>query len=808
MKKERRIRIVTFSLIITAAMFFVWWMSFSNFKVSYQDIKQEYYAVVTEQVVNEIETSVKYGKTLDSFYNIDSVFDEIHSFLSGRFKAIILNSKDEVLYSSTKSDAERKNLVSVLNEPNVSYKIDSSGSGQYIAVSQRGNDIMIFPIHNNSGNIIGKFVLIYPETLGSGDIAAQQRQTMKATLIILGASIALLLLFFMLFRRFGRTDGEAAPEAEFIQKRIRLNKKLLEIIPAAIVILGIMTQSVYMYVQYQQKYKETLIGGAKGIMNYIDTTINTLHSKGVSYDSMSGLDGYLVDKVKESPILWNVQINTTLYDTDDTLHRQNDLIISSKLQNSSGGKATEIQINISQNYLNSKMYSMLLSFLATILISGIIIFEFIRLPDIIAESKEKDKKSGKIKKKLRNTPACLRMATFVMFVGVYVSFPYSANLVRQWGAGLFGLSTDISASLPVTAELLSIMVFSILFSNAFKGRNLRFMLLFSFALIFAGNLFCTVAFTLPFLIFIRMICGAGFAGLKTVINNIVSYGCESSEQRGQNLSSMNAGLLGGITCGGSLGAVISDSIGITWAFFFTAVILAAFAVLTLFMMPWSRLGENIKAAGTREMRQKSGGTYALLAKPAVLRYVLFVTLPLNIGLMFIVSFVPGFIQKLNYPTLLTSYGYLINGMAGIYLGPPLAKAMTQKFGRPACVSVMLLLGAVSMIFCSVSPTIAGVLVATALMGLFDGFGTPVSMDYFIEMPQVKGGANETGALALLSVMGSAVQMVSPMLYGAVMAVSLGYGMNSVVFLAAAFLIFAVLFGATQKRNFRQSRVSE
>lgn len=172
--------------------------------------------------------------------------------------------------------------------------------------------------------------------------------------------------------------------------------------------------------------------------------------------------------------------------------------------------------------------------------------------------------------------------------------------------------------------------------------------------------------------------------------------------------------------------------------------------------------------------------------------------------MFIVSFIPSFIQKSGLPTLMISYSYLLNGMAGIYIGPQLSKIMTKRLGKSICISIMLIMGAVSMLLCSIAPGVAAILFSTALMGLFDGFGTPISMDYFIEIPQVQGSINGTGALALLNVLGSATQMVSPMLYGAVMAISIGAGTSAVAVLAAVYLVFAAVFALTSKSRVLRS----
>ena len=84
---------------------------------------------------------------------------------------------------------------------------------------------------------------------------------------------------------------------------------------------------------------------------------------------------------------------------------------------------------------------------------------------------------------------------------------------------------------------------------------------------------------------------------------------------------------------------------------------------------------------------------------------------MNVGLMFVVAFFPNFVGSLGLPDVTTSYGYLINGLVGIYVGPALLKSLSGKLGRTACVVISLLLAGASVLILNIDLPLVIVLVS-------------------------------------------------------------------------------------------------
>ncbi|MDQ7096739.1 MFS transporter [Desulfosporosinus sp. PR] len=789
---NRKWYIAIFTVVIIIGLLFVWWMSSSDFESSYREITQQYYGVVAGQVVNEIEGSIKYGKKLDSFYDVGSIFGKLTNLLPAGVKEVITNSKGQVLYTSFDNSADKTTYLAAVQNPKVAEKIAAFPKSQkYLAIMQAPYDILILPIFDKDNVLAGSFMLIYPSAAISQALKPEQMENLQLSLWTMLVMLILLTAYFLRAplenEAAGDPEGKNPGKPAFWSK----HQRVIRLVPVLIIMLGIGVQSALMYNQYQTKSRSALFNGAQGILTYIENSISALHQKGVPYEKMYGLSDYLTTKVQDTPMLWNIRLYSTVADTEQALQRPNTWQISAPLAPEAKDQNMKVEIQISQAYMNEKMLNMLLEFLAVLSVAAVVIYEVMRLPDLIIFRRSK-KFNTSSAEQYADISTGLRILNFLSFMGMYASMPFSAILMRHWNARILGLSTDVTAALPMTLELLTLMLFSMLFTRLFRRLSLRASLGISGVLVLVGNMLCVIAAGPIQLILYRMICGIGFAGIKNAVNAVISLGSDGEERTGHNIASMNAGLLGGIMSGGSIGAIIANSPGIAYAFLFTALCLLLFLGLIFYNIPWKLLQENEKLVKTKE-KVSGKETWRALFNVRVLKYFLMVTVPLNIGLMFIVAFIPGYVQKMNLPVIMVSYGYLFNGLAGIYLGSTMAKLLSKRLGRTLSVALMLLLGGAGILIIGLSSSVGIILLSTALMGLFDGFGSPAAMNYFIEIPEIKDKVGVINSLAFLGVMGNVIQMISPLGYGWMMLASATSGINVPVILGAVYLIFAAAF---------------
>ena len=176
---------------------------------------------------------------------------------------------------------------------------------------------------------------------------------------------------------------------------------------------------------------------------------------------------------------------------------------------------------------------------------------------------------------------------------------------------------------------------------------------------------CTAASSPYVLIGLRAFCGIGFAFLKYWMNLLVAAGSRDAEGVRENCARLNGGLLGGITVGASLGAILAQAMGYQSNYYFTVLISVGVMAVMLLCVPFRFLDAR---RGPGEAAVRSEKKERIFTNAAVLKVLLLGCVPLNIGLMYVVAFLPVYMDNAGQPALATSYAYLVNGLSGVYLG--------------------------------------------------------------------------------------------------------------------------------------------
>lgn len=143
-----------FSVLVILASFFFTWIIHSDFTSNYKEIQQQYYELTCGQLINNMENSIKYGKEIDRFYGMDTIFDDIYQYISPSISAYILRPNGQKLYRAATSQPlsgdlfKDGNIVSALaNEGNTRDTKAFSMDG--------GGEAIIMPIFNDSGVTVG-----------------------------------------------------------------------------------------------------------------------------------------------------------------------------------------------------------------------------------------------------------------------------------------------------------------------------------------------------------------------------------------------------------------------------------------------------------------------------------------------------------------------------------------------------------------------------------------------------------------------------------------------------------------------------
>ena len=190
--------------------------------------------------------------------------------------------------------------------------------------------------------------------------------------------------------------------------------------------------------------------------------------------------------MEDSPLLWNVSVVNVYADTSDVLTRSSEYNVSLKIGSSEDGLNTHINVEISKEYIDDKMISMLLVFAVTFAVALIMIFELLKLPDALFTRISRNFRSSREIQAGAVAPV-LRLGSFIAYTGMYVGIPFSSVLITQWNKSIFGLSVTFLASIPMTAELLATMLCSLLLLPVYRRMNLKLVFAVSTLISAAAN---------------------------------------------------------------------------------------------------------------------------------------------------------------------------------------------------------------------------------------------------------------------------------------------------------------------------------
>ena len=736
---NKRTNITPFFVIALVSMCFLSVISYYILLGSYYDIRSQYISVVNEQVIEEIETSVNFGKSLNNYYGMDKILEKVTSQLGNGYDVAILNRDGVVRYSTF------------------------GKIGTPFDIIERDKKAILQDITDESGNTIGTFATVYDKaserSLVSGELSRLRNITGFAALLASIITIAVILLIS------------------------RTAKKPVRPI-VAVIILAMTVQSAFLINIYQGTYKDTVIQNAEGIGNYIAVSLTEIEDKGVSIDKIDGLQEYLNEKT-DYDMIAGIQLQNSSQALQSSDGFDNETL-TFKLDGASS-ENLQLKIQVSSDFIRRMVIGMVLNFIAVIAIIFVITAESMRLPQMIdfRKSREFNKANSPQYKQM---PYILRYGNFVTSVGSYSCLAFSALLIRQWNQGAFGLSVGLTAALSISlcslAEVIGLLA-APLFS---KKMNTKMLLTVSTVLSIFSNLACFMAGSAAIILLLRMLSGLGFAGNRQAMNNMIALGYGTSKEREENLAESNAGIIGGIMCGSSMGAIIAATLGYEATFALASGIFALFILFLVYFIPWRFLADN---AEKREIKGADfSRVFALMRDPRVIKFSLTVNFPIYIYLMVIVVLIPGLIQNKGiYPVVLT-YCNLFNGLAGLYIGARMGVVLKRKLGMKGTILLVSMLGSAA-IFLQVLPfEVIVLLVGAALLGLVDGAGVPVSSDYFLELDSIRGRIDEATALTLLSIIGSIVMTIAPVLLDVCIGSRTALILMAVVLLALSLLIFS------------------
>lgn len=777
-QKNSNIYSILMVIIILFSTGFIAFMGYMNFKTTYQEITDQTYGEIADELVDQIEVSLNFGKTLENYYGMADIFRKYQNRMGIDKELFVLSPSDELLYSTF---ADQEYLVSEVQQALVDRNFitaKENGNDQGKSVIIRNKNYLILPIESGEENI-GYFVVLYD----SASLAPQLEEIKHRVLAQTGVCMALVVILYLL--------------GVFVVSRLKVSKeaqeKNMKVYPIVLLMAGIIIQSVLSLNVYQQSYRDNMLKGAEEIMENMEETISEVMENGVDISEAEGVSEYLCEKVENIPILWNIKIAKEVADASEITKRDSSMLLHYNLAD--GDMLLEAEL--SNRYINEKIFQIVLVLLSTLIIMIIFIIEIMKLPRLLAY-----RMSGRTRQACDESYVqvgnALRLSSFLCSTAEYICVPYAAMLIRQWNEPVFGLSVGMTAALPLSLEGFTQMIAMLVLPKYVRKINIKAALTVSTIAMMLCNVGAFFANGALMIILMRGAAGIAYAGFKQISNYLITRGYENELQRSNNLSQDNAGLLAGVTCGAGLGAIICSTAGYSMTFLLSVVVFGAYLLVTLVTVPWkvlegNQLEEEEEKVGFREIIR-------MIFSWEVIKYILVVGIPLNIGILLCVTLVPGICQSNGISTVFLSYCYIVNGIAGIYIGPNLVNMAKKYFGLKKSISFAFILTAVSLFILELPPVVIMIMVTSMILGFLDGFATPLTMDAFMDLSVVKRTVSESTALIFSVVLSYVLTTVGPMV-AETMLIETDLIITPLMIGAIVYAVAAViLFGESFKRK--------
>lgn len=777
-KKSVKDIIVTFCVFLLITLSLMSMICYFSFDQNYREVKQSYYATLCDQVITDMETSIEYGKSLDNYYGIEDVFARTQMIFDGDDVEVgVADTNGRILYSTYSMQSA---LGEIVASQEAQQALTAEPTEQNYQIYADGDyEILMMPVMDQDKQV-GSFLLGVPPS-----VYAEQRTTMfgemaMAFAIALVVGLLALGCFFLVMHR--RCVQFNEDYWHFLMFRV----------PSVILIIVIIVTGMSNYFLFKNSYESAIEADAASIVEYVGMTIQELSDKGVTYDAMIGLDDYLADKVQTMPVLEELSVTVESNGKSGAAEHLDTGVVSMNV--AAGDQMLNIEAVISDDYVKASMQELFLMFLATFIFCIVIIFELTRLPAMWSQRKERyfgDDDNDTYE----YLSSGIRIASFLRTLANYMYLPYSALLIKQWNQSVGDLGVGVTAALPLTLDSAAQMIGMMLYPIWIKqpNRRGRLFFLFSISLMLVVNVMCFLTNSALVIIIMRFLGGFAYSGIIHTLNMLVANGSHNEERRQINLAASNGGLIGGCMCGAGIGAIVASLAGYHFSYMVSAILFGLLGIFVLKMMPWTLLERNAdkKKAIIQKVEEKASMLENIRAfmTPQILQYCILIIIPIGFGVIFPVTLIPSLVAEQGN-NLLLSYCYIANGIAGFYIGPKLVRFLSGRIDVYVGLISCLLLGAVGVIAMGVPPFTLMVLVSSAILGIFDGYGSPLSIEGFLSLPVVCHRVSEVTALAIYETVSTVVGVIAPVVIELLVQMSL---MLAIWSFGGAYVVFAILF---------------
>lgn len=721
-------------------------------------------AIMAGGIVNEIQYSLRYGKSLSNYYEIEDILAKITLYCDYAENIYIVQPDGKILYEKDfrGSMVERSKTFA----ENVSAITEKKDSIFWVE-----NDIqnILLPITDREGTVIAGLGMSYKNGNLDGEIKTVTDRLFLSNVvpILLGV-----LLFIFLFL--------------FVKHELKF-KRLLAI-TISVIILSSVLCGVLSYSEYKKAYNSLAVRTADMLSVKIKNDIGSVTAKGIEFEMITGIEDYFEDILE----------NTGLLESISFYHQKPEPASEGVLYYALEGKKDEfVKVVISQGYIYGKLREITVDIIASIvtsmMISAEVIIFILAVITNFRDLRRQRKESSRKTKDVDTLPVGIVRGLFFFFAMFqYMSIAFVPIVMAQIYKPVFGLPFEIVLSIPVTAQIFMSVFSSWICGKIVSIKGWRPVAFFGMSFMVMGAL--ASAFSKEPLLFIgsQIVFGLGLGCAKTAFD-IFSVTAPSSEKIEEYTSGTNAGLMTGLSCSAALGAVIAGTFGFSGAF----LVMAGFGVFVMILIQIFSVNIIQPQLPTDEKEKPKGAKFDVY----YLYYIALLIIPYFFITMFLDYYFPVFADSKGISTRSIGHVFLLSGIATAYVGSYLCNRLSKIIRTVLLMSGMLLVLGAFLGFFSVNSSFVAAVAFVLFLGVVDGIMPSLQNRYILSLDISK----RLGVSRVIGIEGAFIGIIrgiSPLIFGfAMLRGTAGLLVSSGIVMAAAVLFFmAASKKYTQKGN--------
>ena len=464
-----------------------------------------------------------------------------------------------------------------------------------------------------------------------------------------------------------------------------------------------------------------------------------------------------------------------------------------------GNVVAELEVGQDLNELRRSQNRLQQDLLISVTISSIVVTMFLLELTFLLRSLE-NKASDSLKDPTEQLP--LRTLMFLSYVADSMQDAFIAVLLSTLYDGSLPVNDGVAIALPMSLQLLAMAIFS-LFGGRFAERHgVRQGLSVGFAVQCAGFATCLLTGSFLGILVGKLFIGIGMGVVYVSCNTAASMGRDEAHTESA-FADVSAGILSGITIGAGLSSVLLSMGGYRLIYLTGAILLSMGLALAFFYTPHTRMGwgGGRRRRPVREKQEKKSGgmsVFRFLTSRRIAVFFLFLLLPFMMSLAYREYFFPLYASESGLSETRVGQIYLLCGLMGLYIGPPLSGWILRKFGpkRAIVLASSLIVG--NFAFFIVHPSLSGVIAGVFILSFVISFAYTCQYAYYDTLDEIREYGSGA-AMGIYSMAESLGQTLGPMIYGVLLSFGYRKGIASyAVLMSAALLLFVMLSGRRRK----------